>query len=198
MSELIAAKAKGELLERYEEERPPEDAEVTESEYVRSLLDDGLAAREQSFYERIGLSARLGAQLEAERRTGESKTDVVREVLKEGLQARDEDALDAIGASGDLREAVEESRKDGESLDGAVERLLLQGVDADPSGPPDLKDRATLAVAVTMLALTFVGVYAAYGPLAPAAAAVGVVGYVMSYPALDDAITRGLEVVRSG
>ena len=166
MSELIAAKAKGDLLERYESEKPPEDAEVTESEYVRDLLDRGLASREQSLYERVGLPARLGAQLEDERRTGETEADAVREVLEDGVEARRADALDAIGADDELREAVEARREEGEAIDDAVRRLLRETDDTN-SGTRSAGGVVVPSVAASLLAagvaLLFAGETAAGG-----------------------------------
>jgi len=164
MSELIAAKAKGELLERYQAGKPPDEADETESEYVRELLDDGLAAREQSLYERVGLPARLGAQLEQERRTGETEADVIREVLEDGVEARRGDVL----ASEELRAAVEERREEAESLDDAARRLLREGVAATADRKPTARARVRL------------GLYGATPPtsaLALAAAAVIAAGW---------------------
>lgn len=195
MSELIAAKAKGDLLERYESEKPPEDAEVTESEYVRELLDDGLAAREQSLYERVGLPARLGAQLEDERRTGETEADVVREVLEDGVEARRADALDAIGADDELREAVDEHREEGEPLDDAARRLLREGTNASRDGPRTVGDRAVNALVVGLVTGVTAG---AYWWLGLPGAVVAVLAWA-ALVAFDDVflrmVARGVEVL---
>lgn len=132
MSELIAAKAKGELLERFrkEEERTPDD--MTTSELVRDLLDRGLTDRTTPLFARLGLPNRVAARLEADREDGEPDEEVIRRFLREAVDARDEDALDKIevGADDDLRTGVESVRDDGEALDDAVRRLLREGVAA--------------------------------------------------------------------
>jgi hypothetical protein len=67
MSELIAAKSKGELLERYEDKREKiDDDDVTESDFMRDLLDRGLRDRDRrvQLFLRLDLPNRVAAQTE--------------------------------------------------------------------------------------------------------------------------------------
>jgi hypothetical protein len=172
----------GKRLERYED---AEEAEGmgNKSEFLRSVLDDGLDAREQTTYQAAGLSDRLAAQLEDEREFYDEEADILREVVEDGLTARRGDALDAIGADDELRAAVEDAREDGEPLDDTVRRLLRDSAeDGDsaagrqPSTVVPATLAATLAVSVTLLAT---GEGAVGVPLA-IASAVGVATWGLS------------------
>ncbi|WP_169719072.1 hypothetical protein, partial [Haloplanus natans] len=118
---MVSAQLEGKRLERYED---AEEAEGmgNKSEFLRSVLDDGLDARSQTTYQAAGLSDRLAAQLEDEREFYDDEADILREVVEDGLTARRGDALDAIGADDELRAAVEDAREDGEPLDDTVRR----------------------------------------------------------------------------
>jgi len=139
MSELIAAKAKGELLDRYQEAADDLGDDETESELVRDLLDRGLTAKELPLYVRLGFPNQVGAQLEDMREPGEGREAVLREVVEDGLTYRNADVLDKIDASDELREQVEQARDDGEQLDDTVRRLVRQGAAAGASD--DTPDR---------------------------------------------------------
>lgn len=159
MSELIAARAKGELLDRYEDEKERLGEDETESELIRDLLDRGLRDRRVPLVARLDLPNRVGARIEDERERGESEEEVVRRFLREAVDARDADALDAIGDDDELRAAVEDAREDGEPLDDTVRRLLRDSAeDGDsaagrqPSTVVPATLAATLAVSVTLLA----------------------------------------------
>jgi hypothetical protein len=159
MSELIAARAKGELLERYEDEKESLGEDETESELVRDLLNRGLRDRRVPLVARLDLPNRVGARIEDERERGESEEEVVRRFLREAVDARDRDTLDAIGADDELRDLVEARREEGESLDDTVRRLVRNAAeDGDSRGggqPSTLVPAtlaATLAVSVTLLA----------------------------------------------
>jgi hypothetical protein len=169
----------GKRLERYED---AEEAEGmgNKSEFLRSVVEDGLDAREQTAYQAAGLSDRLAAQLEDEREFYDDEADILREVVEDGLTARRGDALDAIGADDELRAAVEDAREDGEPLDDTVRRLLRDSAeDGDsaagrqPSTVVPATLAATLAVSVTLLAT---GEGAVGVPLA-FVSAVGVAGW---------------------
>ena len=158
MSELIAAKAKGDLLDRYKEGKPKKSDDKTESEYVRELLDEGLRAREEPLYVRLGLPNRHAARLEDSREPGEGEEDAVRRALRDAVEAWDDDVLDTLGASDELRERVDSAREEGESLDDAVRRLLRTGVESSESaGPASLKQRLLGALAVVLLMIAPVG-----------------------------------------
>jgi hypothetical protein len=176
MSELIAAKAKGDLLERYEEERETLDEDATESELVRDLLERGLDARQLPLYTRIGFSDRLASQLENERPAGVSEEEMLREVAEGGLRARRGDVLDAIDASDELREAVEARREDSEPLDDAVRRLLRQGIAATADREPTSRARLAVALYAGTLPASALALTAAAGVVAgwAAGAVVGV------------------------
>lgn len=183
MSELIAARAKGELLDRYEDEKDSLGEDETESELIRDLLDRGLRDRRVPLVARLGVPNRVGARIEDERERGESEEEVVRRFLREAVDARDRDTLDAIGADEDLRAAVEDAREDGEPLDDTVRRLLRDSAeDGDsaagrqPSTVVPATLAATLAVSVTLLAT---GESAVGVPLA-IASAVGVATWGLS------------------
>ena len=120
---MVSAQLEGKRLERYED---AEEAEGmgNKSEFLRSVVEDGLDAREQTAYQAAGLSDRLAAQLEDEREFYDDEADILLEVVEDGLTARRGDALDAIGADDELRAAVEDAREDGEPLDDTVRRLL--------------------------------------------------------------------------
>lgn len=149
MSELIAAKVKGDLLERYNQESPPDDGEKTESEYVRELLDVGLRAREEPLYVRLGLPNRHAARLEDLREAGEREEDVVRRVLREAVEGWEDDVLDELEADDDLRERVEAAREEGETLDDAVRRLLRVG--AKSVGDENSTSRRTAAGVILLI-----------------------------------------------
>jgi len=164
MSELIAAKAKGELLERYKAEVDRLGDDATESELIRELLREGLDAKEAPLFARIDLPDKYAARVEAEREVGESDEELLRRLLRDLVRGWDDDVLDEIGASDDLRERVLDEREEGESLGGAVERLLRRGVDA-PTGPPSLKSRLVLAAAFSGTGVAFVYAWVSLGPL---------------------------------
>lgn len=130
MKRVIGAQVRGELLERFEEVNADREEGVAESELIREILDDGLAVREVPLYTRLGVSNRVGAQLEDARDEDESQEEVVRRFLTEAVEARERDIFDEVGAPDDLREAVEIARQEGEPEADAVRRLLREGVEA--------------------------------------------------------------------
>ena len=132
MSELIAAKAKGELLERYEDEREKiDDDDVTESDFIRDLLDRGLRDRRVQLFLRLDLPNRVAAQMENDRDRGESDKAVTRRFLIEAVEAREADTLEKIGIDedDDLRALVEREQNPKEPLDDAVRRLVRVGAE---------------------------------------------------------------------
>ena len=132
MSELLAAKAKGELLERYEDEREKIDGDdVTESDFIRDLLDRGLRDRRVDLFLRLDLPNRVAAQMENDRDRGESDKAVTRRFLIEAVEAREADTLEKVGIDQDdaLRALVEREQNPGEPLDDAVRRLIRAGAE---------------------------------------------------------------------
>ena len=132
MSELLAAKAKGELLERYEDEREKiDDDDVTESDFIRDLLDRGLRDRRVDLFLRLDLPNRVAAQMENDRDRGESDKAVTRRFLTEAVEAREADTLEKVGIDEDdaLRALVEREQNPGEPLDDAVRRLVRAGAE---------------------------------------------------------------------
>ena len=132
MSELIAAKAKGELLERYEDEKEKiDDDDVTESDFIRDLLDRGLRDRRVQLFLRLDLPNRVAAQMENDRDRGESDKAVTRRFLIEAVEAREADTLEKIGIDedDDLRALVEREQNPKEPLDDAVRRLVRVGAE---------------------------------------------------------------------
>ncbi|MFW6382423.1 MAG: hypothetical protein ACOCZD_00100 [Haloferacaceae archaeon] len=162
MSELIAAKAKGELLERYKEENSKKSDAKTESELIRELLDAGLRARQEPLYVRLGLPNRHAARLEDVREAGEDEEDVVRRALRDAVESWDDDVLDTLGASDDLREEVEAAREDGETLDDAVRRLLRVGVETATERETTDTIRSRVLGAVTVAIVFGLPTYAGY------------------------------------
>ena len=132
MSELLAAKAKGELLERYEDEREKiDDDDVTESDFIRDLLDRGLRDRRVDLFLRLDLPNRVAAQMENDRDRGESDKAVTRRFLTEAVEAREADTLEKVGIDedDDLRALVEREQNPGEPLDDAIRRLVRAGAE---------------------------------------------------------------------
>ena len=132
MSELLAAKAKGELLERYEDEREKiDDDDVTESDFIRDLLDRGLRDRRIDLFLRLDLPNRVAAQMENDRDRGESDKAVIRRFLTEAVEAREADTLEKVGIDEDdaLRALVEREQNPGEPLDDAIRRLVRAGAE---------------------------------------------------------------------
>jgi len=130
MSKLIAAKAKGELLERYKDEKEKiDDDGVTESDFIRDLLDRGLRDRRAKLFLRLDLPNRVAAQMENDRDRGESDKAVTRRFLIEAVEAREADTLKKIGIDEDdaLRTLVEREQNHREPLDDAVRRLVRSG-----------------------------------------------------------------------
>lgn len=155
MSELIAAKAKGELLERYKAQRDRLDEDATESELIRELLREGLDAKEAPLFARIDLPDKYAARVEDAREVGESDEELLRRLLRDLVQGWDEDVLDELGASDELRDRVETEREEGESLGGAVERLLREGAEAtSPTSRARLKARTLAEFAAVLMIVT--------------------------------------------
>lgn len=186
MSELIAAKAKGELLERYQRELERLDEDTTESELIRELLREGLDAKEAPLFARIDLPDKYAARVEAEREVGESDEELLRRLLRDLVQSWDDDVLDEVGVSDELREAVEEERADGETLDGAVERLLRRGVEAR-EGPLNVKARLVLATAFSVAGAGFVYAWVLIGTLGVVFLSLFFFLYLIGYPRLESA-----------
>ena len=126
---MVSAQLEGPLLEQYEDAEEDEDG-GNKSEFLRSVLRDGLRARNISTYEQAGLSRRISGQLEDERPVGDTQEDILREVIEDGLEARRGDVLDTLGASDELRERVEAAREEGEPAEDALRRLIRQGIEA--------------------------------------------------------------------
>ncbi|QAU11318.1 hypothetical protein EKH57_00010 (plasmid) [Halorubrum sp. BOL3-1] len=189
MSELIAAKAKGELLERYKAQRDRLDEDATESELIRELLREGLDAREAPLFARIDLPDKYAARVEDAREAGESDEELLRRLLRDLVRGWDDDALDELGASDELRQRVEAEREAGESLGGAVERLLRRGVEA-PTGPLSLKTRMVLATG--FCAAGALGVYAwvVLGPPSVVVLAAFAFVFFGFYPQIEDVTGR--------
>jgi len=141
MPRMISAQLDGKRLDRYEDAEG-EERMGNQSEFLRSVLDDGLDAREQTTFQAAELPDRLAAQLEDEREFHHDEADILREVVEDGLVARRGDALDAIDAGEELRATVEDAREDGEALDDATRRLIRQGATASPSGSGGAFERA--------------------------------------------------------
>jgi len=132
MSELIAAKAKGELLEKYKDEKEKiDDDGVTESDFIRDLLDRGLRDRRVQLFLRLDLPNRVAAQMENDQDRGESDKAVIRRFLTEAVEAREADTLEKVGIDedDDLRALVEREQNPGEPLDDAVRRLVRAGAE---------------------------------------------------------------------
>jgi hypothetical protein len=203
MSELIAARAKGELLDRYEDEKDRLGEDETESELVRDLLDRGLRDRRVPLVARLDLPNRVGARIEDERERGESEEEVVRRFLREAVDARDADTLDAIGADEELRELVEARREEGEPLDDTVRRLLRDSVEKETRGGGPfawvVPRFALLAFALTLFIPVFgeatlqAFAFGGAATLAPTATALGGGGR-----RLDNAVDAGREAVAHG
>jgi len=179
MSELIAARASGELLDRFEEEKESLGEDEPESELIRDILDRGLRERRVPLGVRLDLPNRVAARIEDEREAGEAEEEVVRRFLREAVDARDGDALDAIDAGEELRATVEDAREDGEPLDDATRRLIRQGATASPSESDGAFERAVggafgAAIAV-VAASSLVGVV---GALAVVVVVLGVATYL--------------------
>jgi len=179
MSELIAARASGELLDRFEEEKESLGEDEPESELIRDILDRGLRERRVPLGVRLDLPNRVAARIEDEREAGEAEEEVVRRFLREAVDARDGDALDAIDAGEELRATVEDAREDGEALDDATRRLIRQGATASPSESDGAFERAVggafgAAIAV-VAASSLVGVV---GALAVVVVVLGVATYL--------------------
>ncbi|RLM62556.1 hypothetical protein [Halorubrum sp. Atlit-26R] len=136
MSDVIGAQVRGELRERFDAAKADSPEDISESELLRELLDEGLRARQVPLYNRLGVEDRegepnpVGAQLEAAREPTESQEDVVRRFLGEAVEARQRDVFDELGAPEDLREAVEVAREEGEPAEDALRRLIRQGIEA--------------------------------------------------------------------
>lgn len=181
MSDMIAARARGDLRERLDEENDRLGDDVTRSELVRELLDEALRARTEPLYVRLGLPNRHAARLENKREAGEAEEDVVRRVLRETVETWDDDVLDAIGATDELREAVNEAREEGESLDDAVARLIRVGAEETGSGRYDriqeLGGVASLSFAV-LLTATWFGTVPTAGIIVLSIVTLGVYPYV--------------------
>jgi len=183
MSELIAARASGELLDRFEEEKESLGEDEPESELIRDILDRGLRERRVPLGVRLDLPNRVAARIEDEREPGEAEEEVVRrflrEVVEDGVVARRGDALDALDAGDPLRATVEDAREDGEPLDDATRRLIRQGATASPSESDGAFERAVggafgAAIAV-VAASSLVGVV---GALAVVVVVLGVATYL--------------------
>lgn len=203
MSELIAARAKGELLERYEDEKESLGEDETESELVRDLLDRGLRDRRVPLVARLDLPNRVGARIEDERERGESEEEVVRRFLREAVDARDADALDAIGADEELRELVEARREEGESLDDTVRRLIREGGERDTV--VDMVHRLgadqAMAVPVTALLLAFIpwlGAWVLQSTNVELALVLFILGAILQFAAAVGIVIVALASVASG
>jgi len=98
MGEIISAQVSGELEERYNEAAEDRDEDLSESAFIREILDEGLYAREQPLFVQLDIPDRIAAQLEADREQGESQEAVIARHLKEAVDGRNEGfGLPSIG-----------------------------------------------------------------------------------------------------
>jgi len=179
MSELIAARAKGELLERYEDEKESLGEDETESELVRDLLDRGLRDRRVPLVARLDLPNRVGARIEDERERGESEEEVVR------------------------ADRVEARREEGESLDDTVRRLIREGGERDTV--VDMVHRLgadqAMAVPVTALLLAFIpwlGAWVLQSTNVELALVLFILGAILQFAAAVGIVIVALASVASG
>ena len=193
---MIAAKAKGELLDRYKAQVDRLGEDATESELIRELLREGLDAKEAPLFARIDLPDKYAARVEDAREVGESDEELLRRLLRDLVQGWDDDVLDDLDASDELRQRVEAEREEGESLDGAVERLLRRGLDV-PTGP--LSHKARMAIATGFCVAGGLAVYAwvALGPPSLALLAAFVFTLLGVYPQIEDAVSGVAASVRA-
>lgn len=187
---MVSAQLEGPLLEQYEDAEEDEDG-GNKSEFLRSVLRDGLRTRNISTYEQAGLSRRISGQLEDERPVGDTQEDILREVIEDGLEARRGDVLDTLGASDELRDRVEEAREEGETLDDAVRRLLRVGIAS--AGDENSTSRLTAAGVVLVLG----GVPAALASTGNVESAFAIVLTLVLWVLFGGAVSSGMEYVRS-
>lgn len=86
MSRPVGAHLEGELLERYEEAEEA-SPEKNKSAFLRSLIVDGLDAKERDVLDAIDASEELREAVEARRIEGEPLDDAARRLLREGADA---------------------------------------------------------------------------------------------------------------
>jgi len=86
MSRPVGAHLEGELLERYEEAEEA-SPEKNKSAFLRSLIVDGLDAKERDVLDAIDASDELREAVEARRKEGEPLDDAARRLLREGVDA---------------------------------------------------------------------------------------------------------------
>jgi hypothetical protein len=92
----------GELLERYEEAEEA-SPEKNKSAFLRSLIVDGLDAKDRDVLDAIDASDELREAVEARREEGEPLDDAARRLLREGADARERERTPkarALGAAG--------------------------------------------------------------------------------------------------
>jgi hypothetical protein len=110
-----------------------DDDDVTESDFMRDLLDRGLRDRDRrvQLFLRLDLPNRVAAQMENDRDRGESDEAVIRRFLTEAVEAREADTLEKVGIDEDdaLRALVEREQNPGEPLDDVVRRLVRAGAE---------------------------------------------------------------------
>lgn len=85
MSRPVGAHLEGELLERYEEAEEA-SPEKNKSAFLRSLIVDGLDAKERDVLDAIDASEELREAVEARRIEGEPLDDAARRLLREGVE----------------------------------------------------------------------------------------------------------------
>lgn len=86
---MVSARLEGRLVDRYEEaeEAAPEE---NKSAFLRSLIVDGLDAKERDVLDAIDASDELREAVEARRKEGEPLDDAARRLLREGTDASQE------------------------------------------------------------------------------------------------------------
>jgi len=92
MSRPVGAHLEGELLERYEEAEEA-SPEKNKSAFLRSLIVDGLDAKERDVLDAIDASDELREAVETRRKEGEALDDAARRLLREGVDAAEDRSL---------------------------------------------------------------------------------------------------------
>lgn len=167
---VLGARVTGERRERYEAAKEGEDGEISNADFLRALIDDGLDHREKTVYERLGCEDWVSARLEAERGPEESRERVIARFLAEAIELHDQDELDALGAGDDLRDRVEAAAEEDEPLDVTIRHLLRDGLERveNENSKRNYKQRLASAIVIGFLS-GFPVIYALAGEYRTAA-----------------------------
>jgi hypothetical protein len=182
MSRVVGAQVRGDLQEDYEAIIAREGDDVPDSEVLRSIIRDGIDAREYP-YGLIDLSNETAAHVERDREPGESKSAPLKRAVQDGIESRRGDTLDGIGAGAELRDMVESEQNDGEDLDETLRRLVRGGVESNSD--QTLRERVALGVTVFALMVVPTLVAFMYGFFASFLYAIIVAGVVLLEPQLN-------------